>query len=290
MNIMSIESVNSSRPYFGAENALSSALDLPNLRIVALGPDLDLSEVYDLGGKTFLIGRQGCHLNLPRAAIPQKALRIRAAEKGLSFEGIGLFRVPLDGITVLEGRIESGRNLVLQLDPYELIVEPCRESGRPIELLDEDVSMPAGAPGLSGAAVPDESPAQDDPLDKTLFSLDARLPVPDLKTVTGGPVAGAELSWIGEDGPCQGQVCRIARKSMVIGRTTGDLRIADGRVSSKHAQLDVLGQDLFLLKDLASTNGTTVNGRRISTASLSHGDRVSFAGVGFRFVVKPEER
>jgi pSer/pThr/pTyr-binding forkhead associated (FHA) protein len=43
---------------------------------------------------------------------------------------------------------------------------------------------------------------------------------------------------------------------------------------------------MYALKDLASTNGTTINGRPISVASLKNGDVISFGGVDFRFVAR----
>jgi hypothetical protein len=58
-----------------------------------------------------------------------------------------------------------------------------------------------------------------------------------------------------------------------LGRGTDvDIRIDDPGVSRRHAEI-VLGTDVTI-RDLDSTNGTLVNGRMISTATLSDGARI----------------
>jgi DNA-binding NtrC family response regulator len=65
-----------------------------------------------------------------------------------------------------------------------------------------------------------------------------------------------------------------------------DLRIPDRGVSKRHAQLRIRG-GLFVLKDLASTNGTFVNGARIGRAYLSPGDIVTVGTCRLRFGQRP---
>jgi pSer/pThr/pTyr-binding forkhead associated (FHA) protein len=61
-----------------------------------------------------------------------------------------------------------------------------------------------------------------------------------------------------------------------IGRAEGQsLRLrADKKCSTAHARVTVTGGDRFMLEDLASTNGTFVNGERVHTSPLRSGDRV----------------
>ena len=60
----------------------------------------------------------------------------------------------------------------------------------------------------------------------------------------------------------------------VIGRgSDADLRLADQAVSRRHAEIRV-GGGAAVLNDLHSTNGTTVNGARITTTRLADGDEV----------------
>ncbi|PJE93805.1 peptide-binding protein [Streptomyces carminius] len=70
---------------------------------------------------------------------------------------------------------------------------------------------------------------------------------------------------------------------MSIGRAPGSmLRLNDGTVSRTHAQLhsSVRG---WTLRDLGSSNGTWVNGRRVTGAvSVRPGDHVRFGQVSFR--------
>ena len=63
-----------------------------------------------------------------------------------------------------------------------------------------------------------------------------------------------------------------------IGRATGaDFIVEAPLVSRVHCRLTVLADGSLEVRDLDSTNGTFVNGRRIDTACLAPGDRL---GVG----------
>jgi signal transduction histidine kinase len=61
-----------------------------------------------------------------------------------------------------------------------------------------------------------------------------------------------------------------------IGRSDGsDLALrADKKVSTSHARITGMGDERYVLEDLNSTNGTFVNGERISQVPLRSGDRV----------------
>lgn len=70
-------------------------------------------------------------------------------------------------------------------------------------------------------------------------------------------------------------------RSYTIGRKPGnDIHIDDSTVSGSHARLIVTpvpgadGQADIRIEDLASTNGTLVNGRKISKTSLRGGDKL----------------
>lgn len=72
---------------------------------------------------------------------------------------------------------------------------------------------------------------------------------------------------------------------VVIGRSPScDLVLSSGLVSSRHAALE-RRDGTWAVKDLASSNGTTVNGRRIKTwQRLAAGDVVRLAGVALEVV------
>src|SRR5713101_9957421 len=61
----------------------------------------------------------------------------------------------------------------------------------------------------------------------------------------------------------------------VLGRsTTANVRLADREVSRKHSQIDKEGED-YVLRDLGSSNGTFLNGKRIfAPTRLKDGDEV----------------
>lgn len=72
------------------------------------------------------------------------------------------------------------------------------------------------------------------------------------------------------DGPGDRVALREGRN--VIGRgSVADVRIDDTGISRAHAEITVDGV-LATLTDLQSTNGTNVNGKRVSRAALRHGD------------------
>ncbi|MCZ6918710.1 MAG: FHA domain-containing protein [Gemmatimonadetes bacterium] len=72
--------------------------------------------------------------------------------------------------------------------------------------------------------------------------------------------------------------------TLVIGRAvTTDVPIYDPTVSRRHAEIAHTGSGLSV-KDLGSSNGTFVNGSRVSDAALADGDVVTFGKVAFTVV------
>ncbi|MGW0941225.1 FHA domain-containing protein [Streptomyces sp. NPDC002623] len=72
-------------------------------------------------------------------------------------------------------------------------------------------------------------------------------------------------------------------RALRIGRDPASgLRLTHESVSRVHAELSRQG-GVWVLRDLGSTNGTTVNGRRvIGAAVVREGDQVAFGRMGFR--------
>lgn len=75
----------------------------------------------------------------------------------------------------------------------------------------------------------------------------------------------------GEDA---GKVFRLNRGSLTIGRKAGEVPLDDAEVSRHHAVAELFGRRMIFLRDLGSTNGTFVNGRRVAVARLRHGDTI----------------
>ena len=82
------------------------------------------------------------------------------------------------------------------------------------------------------------------------------------------------------------QVHQLKTVPATIGRSPdSDVVINDPRVSRSHARIDLAGAR-FVLEDLGSTNGTTLNGEAVSApALLTDGDALSLAGVRAVFQV-----
>jgi adenylate cyclase len=69
---------------------------------------------------------------------------------------------------------------------------------------------------------------------------------------------------------------------MLIGRALGcDLPLAHATVSRRHAEVVSNGDEVWV-RDLGSSNGTFVNGARVTEANLALGDKVDFGEVPFR--------
>ncbi|MFB7089229.1 FHA domain-containing protein [Streptomyces sp. NPDC056296] len=77
-----------------------------------------------------------------------------------------------------------------------------------------------------------------------------------------------------------------AGHSLRIGRDPANgLRLTHETVSRVHAELSRQG-GMWVLRDLGSTNGTTVNGRRvIGAAVVREGDQIGFGQMAFRLAV-----
>jgi predicted Zn finger-like uncharacterized protein len=74
---------------------------------------------------------------------------------------------------------------------------------------------------------------------------------------------GKRLSLAIINGPDAGSVYRIEKPRVTIGRTGADLALNDSEISRNHAAVEI--RDLtYLVEDLKSTNGTLIEGEKIS--------------------------
>lgn len=75
------------------------------------------------------------------------------------------------------------------------------------------------------------------------------------------------------------------RQSVTLGRSTkSDIRINCESVSGQHAALHKL-DDGYVLHDLGSTNGTKLDGKKVSEIQLEEGQKIHLGNVVFDFVV-----
>ncbi len=82
---------------------------------------------------------------------------------------------------------------------------------------------------------------------------------------------------------CEGMEFVLAKTSVTLGRATiNEIVLLDSRVSRHHARIDKAGT-VFTLVDLGSTNGTLVNGKRVTSLALTPGDVIKLGDTTFRF-------
>jgi hypothetical protein len=95
----------------------------------------------------------------------------------------------------------------------------------------------------------------------------------------GGPGRSARL--VSNDG----RTYPLSVGSTVIGRgDQANLRLPDVGISRRHARLDFDGGQV-VLTDLGSTNGTSVNGQRVSAVALNPGDMIQIGTTTLTFRV-----
>jgi len=140
----------------------------------------------------------------------------------------------------------------------------------PLVLLTTDDDLAVGEFGIATriaaeeasaedvALLPEPPPAADEPQHTMVY----RAEVPDEEPVR------ALLTMEGKSRP-------IAKPEFVLGRSReADLRVEDANVSRKHAAIRREGT-AYWIADLGSTNGTLVNGKRVSRQQLEDGDRIT---------------
>ncbi|HEX9161098.1 MAG TPA: FHA domain-containing protein [Thermoanaerobaculia bacterium] len=92
----------------------------------------------------------------------------------------------------------------------------------------------------------------------------------------------AKIFFVGLDGTEKSYRLQTHRP-FTVGRDPGnDIILRDPKVSRHHAEV-VFERGFFVLHDLASANGTYVNGKRVRVAPLTHGAKVRMGNSYGRF-------
>jgi predicted Zn finger-like uncharacterized protein len=114
------------------------------------------------------------------------------------------------------------------------------------------------------------------------------LPSIDQAGVTPKLPPGKRLSLAIIDGPDAGSVYRIEKPRVTIGRANADLTLNDTEASRQHAAVEVR-DTVYMLEDLGSTNGTLLDGRRITEATeLTDKAEFVVGGSTLMFIVTDE--
>ncbi len=90
------------------------------------------------------------------------------------------------------------------------------------------------------------------------------------------------------NGGFEGMEYPLVSDETIIGRNpTTEITLLDENISREHAVIFVdPDQQCFTIEDLQSTNGTKVNGKRVRSADLSHGDEIEIGHTRFKFCLK----
>lgn len=93
-----------------------------------------------------------------------------------------------------------------------------------------------------------------------------------------------------EEGLGAGRVFNLSSGGVyLIGREGADIALDDPKVSRKHAELGLYGPEAHVLRDLASTNGTLINGKAMGEkAKLRHGDLIRVGDTVLLFALVEE--
>ena len=104
------------------------------------------------------------------------------------------------------------------------------------------------------------------------------------ESMAEGEGAGAATLVICE-GAFEGTRYPLCAEETLIGRNpTTDITLLDESISREHAIVsmdEATGE--YVLEDLQSTNGSKVNGKRIRSSTLAHGDEVEIGHTKFKF-------
>ena len=88
-------------------------------------------------------------------------------------------------------------------------------------------------------------------------------------------------------GDRKGRSIEFDKGRMILGRgEEADVRIDDEQVSRKHASIEVYSREQIYIADLASQNGTWLNGMKIRNTRLMHGDLVRVGNTVLKFIIQ----
>lgn len=92
------------------------------------------------------------------------------------------------------------------------------------------------------------------------------------------------------NGGFEGMSYELDGREVVIGRNpTTNITLLDEGISREHALIH-FDEDVesYMVEDLASTNGTKLNGKRVRSAALRENDEIQVGQTIFLFEVKPD--
>ncbi len=86
-------------------------------------------------------------------------------------------------------------------------------------------------------------------------------------------------------GKDKGKSFEVSKTRITIGRGGSDFNFKDSMASRKHASIELLPNGHISLNDLASTNGTMLNGKDISSKLLKDGDMITIGKTDLKVTI-----
>ena len=215
---------------------------------------------YTIVSASLVMGREaGCDV-----VVPGKDVSRRHAEIVPSPKGYLLVDSSTNGVYVNEERVQ-GQRLLARADVIRIGEESFRFYAD-----SASAGPPAAIPSAAAAPPPPGAEAR---LQNTSFGMPA---TPRSTTPTAAPLA----NFLVRNGALKGTRLIVKTPVANIGRAEyNDLVIPDESVSTSHAKL-LRREGVWILVDLESTNGTHVDGERISTDTpIAPGTMVRFGDV-----------
>ncbi len=252
---------------------------LPQRKLSSLPEDLRLSvsviEGNDEGKIIYLskprttLGREGADIILNDSEVSRTHAALIVYQKGFTIKDLD----STNGTFVNGKRIEESE--LKHLDEIE--IGGTRLLFTIYQKLEEFIQEPSGTEEetLEEIELIDEAGTTDDSVTRMeRRMIDLKLP------------AGRRLFLEFLEGRNKGKRIEFPQGRIVIGRSGVDINLDDPNASRKHAVIEVWSRDQIYLRDLASTNGTFLNGTRITSARLRNGDEIVIGSIRLRFVME----
>jgi hypothetical protein len=176
----------------------------------------------------------------------------------------------------------------LRVELQDYLAEHARREGYvlltpPAVLMETDDDLSMGEFGIATRMVQGERPRTDGQAPQPVEPGATMIYRPRTPLPPDGPPADVALAQEVVTLSIGGKPREISSRRVVIGRSKDcDLQIADPNASRRHAELRQEGSAYWLI-DLDSTNGSSVNGHRVSRAKLDSGDVITIGSTELVF-------
>lgn len=102
-------------------------------------------------------------------------------------------------------------------------------------------------------------------------------------SASGSASKAAAAKLLLQKGNLDKQSFDLSKQSMILGRDSAcDICLSDDTVTSRHASLNYTDNG-WEIKDLGSSNGTFVNGKKVTSKTLQHRDKVALGQIELQF-------